>query len=263
MPLDEIPILFENEEILVINKPAGILTQAPAGVDSLEVRVRQYFTEQQAGKLPPSATGFVRRQEAYLGMPHRLDRPATGVVIFGKNRRATRRLARQFERRQIRKIYWACVEGWVSPEEGLWHDLVRKIPDQPQAEIASPDQPDAQLAVLRYRVLRYFPWGSWLEIELETGRYHQIRVQAASRGHPVLGDFQYGSQIPFGPQHEDWRLRPIALHARELHFVEPMSQAPMTIVAPLWPPWFELGISEVSSPTFVRENPDSPGRLAQ
>lgn len=242
MSLGDIPILFENEEILIINKPAGILTQAPAGVDSLEIRLRQFLASRQAQA--SSCTVGNRRQEVYLGMPHRLDRPATGLLVFGKTRRATRRLARQFERRLIRKIYWACVQGWVRPEEGIWHDLVRKVPDQPQAEIATPEQPDAQLAVLRYKVLRYYPWGSWMEIELETGRYHQIRIQAASRGHPVLGDIQYGSQIPFGPQYEDWRLRPIALHARQLEFVEPVSQAPMKIVAPLWPPWLELGIPE-------------------
>ncbi len=256
MTLGDIPILFENEDILVINKPAGILTQAPAGVDCLEVRVREYFAAQQACLLADASAGRNRRQGAYLGMPHRLDRPATGVVIFGKNRRATRRLARQFERRQVRKIYWVCVQGWVSPEEGLWHDLVRKIPDQPQAEITTSAQPDAQLAVLRYRVLRYFSWGSWLEVELETGRYHQIRIQAASRGHPVLGDSQYGSQIPFGPQYEDWRLRPIALHARRLHFIEPASQLPMTIVAPLWPYWSDLGICEETvAPDSTRNSP--------
>ncbi|MDW8079142.1 MAG: RluA family pseudouridine synthase [Thermoguttaceae bacterium] len=246
MSLGDIPILFENVEILVINKPAGILTQAPAGVDSLEIRIRQYLAAQQPPE--PSATVPKQRREVYLGMPHRLDRPATGVLIFGKTRRATRRLARQFERRLIRKTYWACVQGWVRPEEGTWHDLVRKIPDQPQAEIATAEQPDAQLAVLRYRVLRYFPWGTWMEIELETGRYHQIRIQAASRGHPVLGDIQYGSQIPFGPQYDDWRLRPIALHARSLEFIEPISQAPMRIIAPLWPPWAEIGIVDENTP---------------
>jgi 23S rRNA pseudouridine1911/1915/1917 synthase len=239
MDIEGIPILYQSDEVLAVNKPAGIATLAAPGIDSLEVRLRRYL----AGK---NGLPVVPETKVYLGMPHRLDRPVTGVVIFGKTRRATRRLARQFERRQIRKIYWAAVEGQVEPEEGTWHDLIRKVPDEPRAEIATSEHPDAQIAVLHYRVRRYFAWGSWLEIELETGRFHQIRIQAASRGHPVIGDFLYGSTRSFGPELEDWRLRPIALHARSLHFVEPITQLPMHLVAPLWPIWEELGIFDVT-----------------
>jgi len=182
-------------------------------------------------------------EEVYLGLPHRLDRPASGVICFGKTRRATRRLVRQFERRQVRKLYWACVEGRVEPPEGLWHDLVRKVPGEPRAEIVTADQPDARLAVLRYRTLGVFHWGTWLAIELETGRTHQVRIQAASRGHPVLGDAQYGARLPFGPQYEDQRMRAIALHARLLEFREPLSQQPLSISAPIHQAWKELGIT--------------------
>ncbi len=241
MDIEGIPVLYETEELLIINKPAGIATLAPPGIDSLEVRIRRYLASKN-----PLAVGLSGK--VYLGMPHRLDRPVTGVLVFGKTRRATRRLARQFERRQVRKIYWACVQGTVQPEEGTWYDLVRKIPEEPRGEIASSDHPDAQLAILHYRVRGYFPWGTWLEIELETGRFHQIRIQAASRGHPVLGDFLYGSQIPFGPQVEDWRLRPIALHARSIQFVDPISQLPLYVVAPLWPSWEALGIYDNADP---------------
>jgi len=96
--------------------------------------------------------------------------------------------------------------------------------------------------VLHYRVLGAGPWGSWLEIRLETGRTHQVRIQAASRGHPLLGDAQYGSKIPFGPQYDDRRLRAIALHARVLEFKHPMTKEMVSITAPVDENWKEMGI---------------------
>ena len=84
-----------------------------------------------------------------------------------------------------------------------------KVAGEPRAEVVGAGHPEGRHAALHYRVLKTFDWGTWLEIELETGRTHQIRIQAASRGHPVLGDKQYGSTVPFGPQFEDERLRPL------------------------------------------------------
>jgi 23S rRNA pseudouridine1911/1915/1917 synthase len=109
--------------------------------------------------------------------------------------------------------------------------------------VAEADDPDAQVAVLSYRVLGTFPWGDWLRIELQTGRTHQIRVQAAARGHPVLGDFHYGASVPFGPQHEDERLRAIALHARSLSFRHPDTREPLSVTAPVSADWLALGVS--------------------
>ncbi len=223
-------VLYESDVCLVVCKPPGLLTQAPPGIESLELRIKQYL----AGDAP--------LESVYVGLPHRLDRPATGAICFGKTRRATRRLVRQFERRRVRKIYWACVEGHVEPPEGLWHDLVRKVPGEPRAEIATADQPDSRLAALRYRTRGRYPWGTWLEIELETGRTHQVRIQAASRGHPVLGDAQYGAELPFGPQYDDPRLRAIALHARLLEFEEPLSGRKLSITAPLHTAWEQIGL---------------------
>ena len=96
--------------------------------------------------------------------------------------------------------------GAVEPTEGVWRDFVRKIPEEPRAEVVPPDHPDAREAVLRYRTLETAPWGAWLEIDLQTGRMHQIRLQAASRGHAILGDELYGSTIPFGQHEDDCRL---------------------------------------------------------
>jgi 23S rRNA pseudouridine1911/1915/1917 synthase len=220
-------ILYEEGACLVIAKPAGVLTQAPPGIDSLESRIKQFL------KVRDQKPGRV-----YLGVPHRLDRPASGAMVFGTRRRATQKLARQFEHREVKKVYWACIEGRPDPPQGTWQDYLRKVYGKPQAEVVPADHPEARLAVLHYRTLASTPWGSWLEIELETGRTHQIRIQAASRGHPVLGDFQYGSTTPFGPQHADERLRAIALHARTLEFRHPLSKGIISVTAPtpeFWP----------------------------
>lgn len=225
-------ILYEAREVLVINKPAGILVQGPPGVPSLVELVRDFL----AMRSPPGAG-------VYLGVPHRLDRPVTGAILFTRHTRATRRITEQFESRAIRKLYWAVVEGTVSPPVGEWRDHMRKIPDVPQAEIVPENHPDARLAVLRYRLIHQWDGLSWLEIELETGRMHQIRVQAASRGHPVVGDWQYGARRRVGPQHPDPRFCPIALHARELHFLHPMTFEPIDITAPLPRFWEELSDS--------------------
>jgi RluA family pseudouridine synthase len=210
-------ILYENGPCLAVAKPAGLLTQAPPGIDSLEARIKE------------------ERGLDYLGVVHRLDRPATGAMVFGLTRKAAWKLSKQFEQRWVRKVYWVCVEGAIEPDAGTWVDLIRKVPDEPRAEIAS----DGREAVLRYTVRGHGPWGTWLEVELETGRTHQIRVQAASRGHPVLGDTQYGASSGFGPLHDDERLRAIALHSRSLSFRDPTSREDVTVVAPLPAPWRE------------------------
>ena len=224
-------ILYDERPCLVINKPPGLLTQAPPGIDSVEAQVKDLFRQRE------QKTGNV-----YAGVPHRLDRPASGALVMARHVRATRRLAEQFETRQVRKIYWAAVEGDVSDETGTWEDAVRKVPNEARGEIVEPDHPEARTARLRYRVLGKFRGGSWLEIELETGRYHQIRVQAASRGLAIVGDAQYGARQPFGEPFSDQRLRAIALHARLLGFRHPMTREPVEVVAPTPTAWEALNL---------------------
>jgi 23S rRNA pseudouridine1911/1915/1917 synthase len=230
-----IDILYESGPCLAVAKPAGLLTQAPPGIDSLEKRIKAFLKERER-----------KPGGVYLAVPHRLDRPVSGAMVFAKHVRAARRLSEQFEARSVRKIYWACVTGEVSPEVGTWTDLLRKIPQRALAEIVSADRllefPDARPAVLHYRVRARAAWGTWLEIELETGRMHQIRLQAASRGHAVLGDQMYGSNASFGEQFDDARLRSIALHARSLAFHHPMTHEPVQVLAPLPADWQSLGV---------------------
>jgi 23S rRNA pseudouridine1911/1915/1917 synthase len=224
-------ILYDCGPVLVVNKPAGLLTQAPAGIDSLGVRVKAFYRERE-GK-PADAN-------IYLGLPHRLDRPVSGAIVFARHVRAARKLATQFENRTVSKAYWAFVQGNVTPEEGTWTDYLHKRHGMAQAEVVDALHPAGKLAVLHYRVLWQGPHGAWLEIELETGRTHQIRVQASSRGHPVVGDVQYGSDVPFGDEAVDVRDRPIALHARQLGFCHPMTGEAVDVVAPLPEAWRAL-----------------------
>lgn len=216
----QLDVLYDNGPCLVVNKPPGLLTQAPAGIDSLEVRVKEFYKrrEQKEGRI-------------YLGVPHRLDRPVSGAILFARHVRAARRLARQFEDRTVTKVYWAFVEGDVQPDEGTWTDHLHKRHGMAQAIVVPADDLRGKLAVMHWRVLARTPAGSWLEVQLETGRTHQIRVQAASRDHPVVGDAQYGATQPFGEQYGDERLRAIALHARQLGFNHPMTREPVDVVA--------------------------------
>ncbi len=141
----------------------------------------------------------------------------------------------------MRKVYSALVEaaadGSLPPAEGVWEDWLLKVKEEARTERVSADTPQARRAVLRFRRLETRADGALLEIEPETGRMHQIRVQAAARGWPVRGDFQYGAKQPFGPPAELPRDRIIALHARSVTFLHPIRYEPITVTAPLPQVW--------------------------
>jgi 23S rRNA pseudouridine1911/1915/1917 synthase len=226
-------ILFEDNHCLAVAKPAPLLTQGvPPGVPTLEALAKAYLkaTYHKAGKV-------------YLGIPHRLDRPVSGVVLFARNTKAARRLAEQFRDHTVRKLYWAIVEpdstGSLPPEEGAWEDWLLKVKEESRTERVPQDTPGARRAALRFRRLKARTDGALLEVEPETGRMHQIRVQAAVRGWPVRGDVQYGAKLSFGTPAESPRDRIVALHARSLTFLHPIRYEPMTVTAPLPEVWGE------------------------
>jgi 23S rRNA pseudouridine1911/1915/1917 synthase len=192
---------------------------------------------------------YAKPAGVYLGIPHRLDRPVSGVVVFCRNTKAAQRVAEQFQKHTVTKVYWALVEGLVADDAGEWRDFVRKVDDQARAEIAPPDGDGAKEAVTAFRVLRRDAGATLLELTPRTGRMHQLRVQAASRGHPVVGDALYGSKRPFGPPAEQSRDRVIALHARRLAFDHPFRhQARVELEAPLPDYWGrENGANDLTS----------------
>jgi 23S rRNA pseudouridine1911/1915/1917 synthase len=222
-------VLYEDPHLLVVNKPAPLLTQAPPGVPSLEAAVKGYIKEK-----------YAKPAGVYLGVPHRLDRPVSGVVCFARNTKAAQRVHAQFADHKVRKVYWALLEGAVAPATGVWDDWVRKRAEESHVERAAEGEPGAKLAILEYKVLKGTPNGTFVELAPLTGRMHQLRVQTAWRGHPVWGDAQYGGTRAFGPAAEVARDRVIALHARRLTFAHPFTQQELVVEAPLPDYWLPL-----------------------
>lgn len=221
----ELEVLYLDNHLLVVRKPAGVLAQADQTGDISLLEQGKAFLKAQ----------FNKPGEVFLGLVHRLDRPASGVVVFARTSKAASRLSAQFRTRQIEKKYWALVEG-QTPERGhLVHHLARR---QSRSRVVAP--PDGQRAELSYVRRKYADGASWVEIDLETGRHHQIRVQFSQIGHPLLGDFKYGAQKPF-PN------RALALHARALTVMHPTTQEHMTFIAepePFWPEAFKTVASQ-------------------
>lgn len=213
---------------MVVNKPGGVLTQAPPGIDSMELRVKRLFRSYQPAD---------SQKKIYVGLPHRLDRPVSGALMFCKNKPTTKALSAQFQQRSVNKVYWAVVTGAFEKKHGVLQDFVRKIPGEAKSEIVGADDEGAQNAELSYEVLGETNELSWLRIQLKTGRTHQIRLQISSRNHAILGDQLYGSRVEFGPETLDLRARWISLHARFLEFTLPENEKRVEVIAPL-PEWW-------------------------
>src|SRR5690606_35550189 len=177
-------ILLEDGPVLAVNKPAGLLTQGvPAALPTLEGQVRAYIKQK-----------YAKPGNVYLGIPHRLDRPTSGVIVFARNSKAAARLAEQFHDRRVRKEYLAIVEGVPAESEGTLTDWLLKDAARAHVKCVAPHTPGSKDASLRYRVLTAGDGIALLHLEPRTGRMHQIRVQLAARGWPVLGDVQYGAK---------------------------------------------------------------------
>jgi 23S rRNA pseudouridine1911/1915/1917 synthase len=230
-------ILYEDAHLLALRKPAGLSTTAPAiAGPTLETAAKAYLRPDDPGS-------------AYVGLVQRLDRPVSGVILLAKTKRDARRLARQFEHRQVSKVYWAIVEGRpeLRPDsEAVWEDwLYREDTGLGRVQTCAPGTPRGQPARTRVRPgpssqATRLPEGcAWLVLRPETGRMHQLRVQASARGWPILGDSLYGSTHPLEGG--------IALHARSLTVRHPALDRPITFEAPPPPHWADWGI-ELSEP---------------
>lgn len=229
-------LLYERSGVLAVAKPAGLATQAPPGIESVESWVRQLLH------------GAAER--GYVGVPHRLDRAVSGIVLLTATPRAARKLSRQFERREIGKEYRALVElrgtPWNDAEPVEWRDGIEKVPEEARARLAAAESPLAREAVTRARLLAVVPaatGGRRLVLRLEplTGRMHQLRLQAATRGMPIVGDVLYDSGADrswAGPADDSLREPPIALHAERIRYIDPDAGDEVVAAAPLpgyWP----------------------------
>ncbi len=217
-------VLFEDNHLLAVVKPALLPTMGvAAGEPSLLDEAKKYIKRK-----------YNKPGNVYLGIVSRLDAPVTGVLLIARTSKAAKRLNEQFRARDVDKTYWAVVEGRLRPESGVCIDWLRKDERHRRVHVASASQKDASEARLSYRTLDAKMQQSLLEVKLETGRKHQIRVQLAHCGHPIIGDRKYGSRRPFEPG--------IALHARSIGFMHPVGGEPMELVAPAPKSWRTLSV---------------------
>ena len=222
-------IIYEDNHLIAVNKAVGELVQADKTGDSCLIdQLKEYIKHK-----------YNKQGEVFLGSPHRLDRPTSGVVLFARTSKALVRLNEMFSSHEkMRKVYWALVrkvdwtklqadaDGWV-----LLENYLLRREEQNKSFVVDIRTHGAKLAKLRFRLLRQLDNYDLLEIELLTGRHHQIRCQLANVGCPVKGDLKYGAK----------RSNPdggISLHAHELTFMHPVRKEPITLTAP--PPWHEI-----------------------
>lgn len=233
-------VLHESGGVLAVAKPAGLSTQAPPGLPSVEAAVRARCF----GAVADSAARR-RHPGGFLGIPHRLDRAVSGVLLLATTPRAARVLSRQFERRQIEKRYVAVLEpavGTVAPASGTplrWCDVVRKVHDQPRVEIVAAGAPDGREAITDASILGTADGRVAVALLPLTGRMHQLRAQAAARRMPVAGDEIYGARPWPGLDGGDTRTRPIALHAAAIEFTDPESGERVCVSCPVPRAWHE------------------------
>ncbi len=229
----DVSILVLDRHFVAVSKPARIPTASDAsGDDTMLERVRVWHLSQQA-----------EGKKGYCVPIHFLDRPVSGVMLFGLSSKGASRLNEQFRARTMQKTYIAIVEGTpVQKEARLEHHLA-KDRQANVTKIVSPQHPEGKRSVLRYRVLRSEAGLSWILVQPETGRSHQIRVQLASLGTPIYGDVKYGAKQAWDGV--------IALHALRLELQHPISKEKLAIEAPLTARWQELWKGTLPLPESV------------
>ena len=220
-------ILYEDNHIIAVNKAPGEIVQGDkTGDKPLSETLKEYIKAK-----------YNKPGEVFLGVPHRLDRPTSGVVLFARTSKALVRLNEMFKDKSsiaqssvaqssIKKTYWAVVQGKPGQPEGRLEHYLTRNEVQNKSYIAKPGAKEAKQAVLIYRTLAVGDHYSLLEVELLTGRHHQIRCQMAAIGCPIKGDLKYGAKRsnPDGS---------ISLHARQISFIHPVRKEPLTITAPV------------------------------
>lgn len=216
----ELPVLYEDNHIIAVQKPAGMLSQGDLSGDLDVLTVVKQFI-----KVRDSKEGNV-----YLGLVHRLDRPVAGAMLLAKTSKAASRLSEQFRKRETKKTYHAVVSGTPNPSESL---LVHQLKKDRTIRVTKIVPKGGKEARLSYRVVESRQTTSLLEIDLMTGLPHQIRAQLSSIGHPIVGDRKYGSTVsmPAGPG-------TIALYSQSIEIVHPTKKIPIKVVSPIPDEWF-------------------------
>ena len=209
-------VLYEDNHIIIVNKAVGEIVQGDKTGDvPLSATVASYLKEK-----------YNKPGDAFIGVVHRLDRPTSGIVVFAKTSKALERLNEMFRTGQVHKTYWAIVKNRPPQEEGtLTHWLVRNE-QQNKSYAYDSERPRSKQAVLDYRLLCSLTNYHLVEVDLKTGRHHQIRCQLAKVGCSIKGDLKYG----FDRSNPDGS---ICLHARRVQFVHPVSKMLIDVTAPV------------------------------
>ncbi|WP_452219790.1 RluA family pseudouridine synthase [Lacinutrix salivirga] len=213
---DNLQVIYEDNHIIVVNKRAGDIVQGDkTGDKPLSDVVKEYIAEK-----------YNKPGNVYLGTVHRLDRPTTGLVIFSKTSKALPRLNKLFVSKDISKTYWALVKNKPENKSATLTHWLKKNPKNNKSKAHKNEVPESKKAILHYKIIKALDNYFLLEVNLETGRHHQIRVQLSSIGSPIKGDLKYG----FDRSNKD---ASISLHARNIKFVHPVSKIKLDLTAPL------------------------------
>lgn len=209
-------VLYEDNHIIIVNKASGEIVQGDKTGDvPLSETVKEWLKEK-----------YNKPGNVFCGVTHRLDRPVTGIVVFAKTSKALSRLNEMFKNKEVQKTYWAIVKNRPEKEENeLRHYLVRNE-KQNKSYASDTEKKDSKLAILHYKLIYSSDKYNLLEVDLQTGRHHQIRCQLAKIGCPIKGDLKYG----FDRSNPDGS---ISLHARRVSFVHPVSKELIDVTAPV------------------------------
>ena len=208
-------ILHEDNHLIVVNKRAGDIVQGDkTGDKPLSDVVKEYIKEK-----------YNKPGEVFLGVVHRLDRPTTGIVVFARTSKALSRMNELFSNRATQKTYWAVVKNKPEKSQDKLVHYIKRNEKNNTSKAHLNEVPDSKLASLEYKIIKELTNYTALEIELHTGRHHQIRAQLAAIGSPIKGDLKYG----FDRSNPDGGIH---LHARKLCFTHPVSKEAITIIAP-------------------------------
>lgn len=209
-------VLFEDNHLIAICKKAGwIVQEDETGDMPMDEMVKEYIAKK-----------YNKPNGAFLGVVHRIDRPVSGVILFAKTSKALERINKMFKERDMHKTYWAVVRQQPKIMEGNLKHWLIKNPQKNVTTAYTTEMPGSQFAELNFKVLGFLDGYYLIEVDPITGRPHQIRVQMATLGSPIVGDNKYG--YPRGS-----RKGSICLHARRLQFIHPIKKEPVNIFAPL------------------------------
>ena len=213
---DNLQVLFEDNHIVIINKRAGDIVQGDKTQDKpLSEVVKEYIKEK-----------YNKPGNVYLGVVHRLDRPTSGIVIFARTSKALERLNKMLREKSIQKTYWAVVKNAPKQTQGTLINFLKKNPKNNKSSVFQKEIEGSKKAILHYELIKKLDRYSLLEIDLETGRHHQIRAQLSFAGSSIKGDLKYGAQR----SNKDGSIH---LHARKIQFTHPVSKEIINITAPL------------------------------